>query len=110
MDARVGLEADGASAGDIAGARADTAATRSEFEAATEKQQAELAARRKLLASAAKNHTIQINSSQCDKMSGEHYRMRLTPPIEVPYLAEPRVMLEQLAFTNAFVNVDSSAP
>ena len=61
------------------------------------------------MASAAKNHTIQINSSQCDKMSGEHYRMRLTPPIEVPYLAEPRVMLEQLAFTNAFVNVDSSS-
>ena len=60
------------------------------------------------MASAAKNFTIQINSSQCDKLSGEHYRMRLTPPIEVPYLAEPRVMLEQLAFTNAFVNVDSS--
>ena len=49
MDARVGLEADGASAGDIAGARANTAAAKEQLEAATEKQQAELAARRKLL-------------------------------------------------------------
>jgi hypothetical protein len=38
MDARVGLEADGASAGDIAGARADTAAAKEQLEAATEKQ------------------------------------------------------------------------
>ena len=56
----------------------------------------------------ASTFTLQLNSATAEKPSAgsEQYRLALTPPIDVPYLARPRVQLEQLCFTNASTNLD----
>ena len=59
---------------------------------------------------AAQTYTLQLNSATAEKTSAtnEEYRLRLTPPIACPFMARPRCMLEQLAFTNCFSNVDKA--
>ena len=56
----------------------------------------------------ARTFTLQLNSATAEKPTAgaEQYRLALTPPIEVPYLARPRVRLEQFCFTNAATNLD----
>ena len=56
----------------------------------------------------AASFTIQLNSATSEKAAGEHYIRRLDPPIRVPYLANPRAMLEGLSFSNTFSNVDTT--
>lgn len=56
----------------------------------------------------AKSHTIQIDSATAEKVNDEHYKLSLSPSIDVPYLAKPRAQLESLAFTNSFGNLDGT--
>jgi hypothetical protein len=59
---------------------------------------------------AARTYTLQLNSATAQKTSdlNEEYRLQLTPPIACPFMARPRCMLEQLAFTNCFSNIDKA--
>ena len=59
---------------------------------------------------AAQTYTLQLNSATAQKTSdlNEEYRLQLTPPIACPFMARPRCMLEQLAFTNCFSNIDKA--
>ena len=53
---------------------------------------------------------IELSSATATKMGAPRearYRLRLTPGIDIPYLAEPRAQLEALTFANSFSNVDS---
>jgi hypothetical protein len=47
------------------------------------------------MAAAAQTFTIQLNSSTAERTSEneERYQISLTPAIEVPYLAQPRLMI-----------------
>ncbi|MGZ0214141.1 MAG: hypothetical protein ACKVI4_16815 [Actinomycetales bacterium] len=56
----------------------------------------------------AQTYTLQLNSATAEKTSStnEEYRLQLTPPISCPFMAAPRTMLESLAFTNCFSNID----
>eukprot|EP01044_Picomonas_judraskeda_P016097 COSAG03_NODE_2804_length_2442_cov_60.166880_3_plen_141_part_00 len=58
----------------------------------------------------AQTYTLQLNSATAQKTSdlNEEYRLQLTPPIACPFMARPRCMLEQLAFTNCFSNIDKA--
>ena len=59
---------------------------------------------------AAQTYTLQLNSATAQKTSdlNEEYRLQLTPPIACPFMARPRCMLEQLAFSNCFSNIDKA--
>ena len=59
------------------------------------------------MAAAAQSYTLQLSSALSDQVTAEHYLKDLEPAISVPYLAQPRAQLEQLAFVNSFTNVDS---
>ena len=59
------------------------------------------------MAAAAHSYTLQLSSALSDQVTAEHYLKDLEPAISVPYLAQPRAQLEQLAFVNSFTNVDS---
>ena len=59
------------------------------------------------MATAAQSYTLQLSSALSDQVTAEHYLKNLEPAISVPYLAQPRAQLEQLAFVNSFTNVDS---
>ena len=48
----------------------------------------------------AKSHTIQIDSATAEKVNDEHYKLSLSPSIDVPYLAKPRAQLESLGGRN----------
>ena len=57
------------------------------------------------MASGAQSITLQLNSSTVTKTSEGSYRIALEPPISIPYLAEPRAQLTDMAFVNCQVNV-----
>ena len=59
------------------------------------------------MAAAAQSYTVLLNSSKCDKVAEEHFVRTLDPPIDIPYLAQPRAQLEQLSFANTFSNVNA---
>ena len=53
------------------------------------------------MASAAQSVTLQLNSEGA-------YRLALEPPIDIPYLAEPRARLSDMAFVNTAINVSKT--
>ena len=58
----------------------------------------------------AQTFTFQLSTKTAEKTGGnvEQYRLQLTPSVNVPFTAQPRCQLEQLAFTNTVTNVDAA--
>ena len=58
----------------------------------------------------AQTFTFQLSTKTAEKTGNnvEQYRLQLTPSINVPFTAQPRCQLEQLAFTNTVTNVDAA--
>ena len=50
--------------------------------------------------------TIQFNSSKSQKLSDSHFRMDLSPPIQIPTNATPTCQLTNFSFTHSTTNVD----
>jgi len=57
------------------------------------------------MASAAQSITLQLNSATATATSEGAYRLALEPPIDIPYLSEPRASLSDMAFVNTAINV-----
>ena len=58
----------------------------------------------------AQTFTFQLSTKTAEKtgLNVEQYRLQLTPSVNVPFTAQPRCQLEQLAFTNTVTNVDAA--
>ena len=58
----------------------------------------------------AKSFTFQLSSKHAEKTGSgvEQFRLALEPGISVPFTAQPRCALEQLAFTQTVTNVDAA--
>ena len=67
-----------------------------------------LATYKQTMASAAQSITLQLNSATATATSEGAYRLALEPPIDIPYLAEPRARLSDMAFVNTAINVSKT--
>ena len=58
----------------------------------------------------AQAYTFQLSSKAAEKTGGnvEQYRLQLEPGINVPFTAQCRCQLEQLAFAMTITNVDAT--
>eukprot|EP01043_Picozoa_sp_COSAG02_P038389 COSAG02_NODE_2955_length_7670_cov_23.923656_6_plen_549_part_00 len=53
----------------------------------------------------AQMYTFQLDSEAAQKVNNGHYKVPLSPPLELPLLAEPQAMVRSVVFCNSFANV-----
>ena len=55
----------------------------------------------------AQMYTFQLDSEAAEKVNDGHYRVTLSPSLELPILSEPQAMVRSVVFSNSFANVQS---
>jgi hypothetical protein len=50
--------------------------------------------------------TFQLDSEAAQKVNNGHYKVPLSPPLELPLLAEPQAMVRSVVFCNSFPGHD----
>lgn len=56
----------------------------------------------------AQMYTFQLDSEAAEKVNDGHYKVTLTPSLELPLLAQPQAMVRSVVFSNSFANVQST--
>jgi hypothetical protein len=55
----------------------------------------------------AQMYTFQLDSEAAEKVNDGHYKVSLSPSLQLPLLAEPQAMVRSVVFSNSFANVQS---